>query len=98
MKPPETVFIVSSKSFTTDETLNILSDAIKWSGDMNRFLAITANKNEALKYKIPNIIEFDKEIGGRYSIWSDISFAAHFANEVELKEKLFLEENKQIKI
>ena len=59
LKPTETVFIVSSKSFTTDETLNILSDAIKWSGDMNRFLAITANKNEALKYKIPNIIEFD---------------------------------------
>ena len=90
LKPTETVFIVSSKSFTTDETLNILSDAIKWSGDMNRFLAITANKNEALKYKIPNIIEFDKEIGGRYSIWSDISFAAHFANEVELKEKFIL--------
>ena len=57
---------------------------------MNRFLAITANKNEALKYKIPNIIEFDKEIGGRYSIWSDISFAAHFANEAELKEKFIL--------
>ena len=90
LKPTETIFIVSSKSFTTDETLNVLSDAIKWSGDMSRFLAITANKNEALKYKIPNIIEFDKEIGGRYSIWSEISFAAHFANDVELKKKFIL--------
>ena len=90
LKPTETIFIVSSKSFTTDETLNVLCDAIKWSGDMSRFLAITANKNEALKYKIPNIIEFDKEIGGRYSIWSEISFAAHFANDDELKKKFIL--------
>ena len=47
-------------------------------------------QNEALKYKIPNIIEFDKEIGGRYSIWSEISFAAHFANDDELKKKFIL--------
>jgi len=71
--PHETIFIISSKSFTTDETLETLKDAIKWSGDMERFIAITANKREAEKYGIRNILEFDKEIGGRYSIWSDIS-------------------------
>ena len=77
----ETIFIVSSKSFTTDETLETLKYAIKWSGDMKRFIAITANKDEASKYNIKQIIEFDKEIGGRYSIWSDIYLPAfHGAN------------------
>ena len=69
----DTVFLISSKSFTTEETITILKEAISFSGDMDRFIAITANKSEAKKYNINNIIEFDKEIGGRYSIWSDIS-------------------------
>ena len=71
--PYKTLFIVTSKSFTTDDTLETLKDAIKWSGDMNKFIAITANESEASKYNIKHIIKFDKEIGGRYSIWSDIS-------------------------
>jgi glucose-6-phosphate isomerase len=78
LDPKKTVFIVSSKSFTTDETIDSLKDAIHWSGDMNKFIAITANKNEAQKYNFKHITEFDKEIGGRYSIWSRISFAAAF--------------------
>ena len=41
--------------------------------EIKRFIAITANKDEAEKYNLNNIIEFDKEIGGRYSIWSEIS-------------------------
>ena len=73
LNPKDTVFLISSKSFTTEETITTLKEAISFSGDMTRFIAITANKAEAKKYKINNIIEFDKEIGGRYSIWSDIS-------------------------
>ena len=83
LNPNETIFIVSSKSFTTEETITILNNAIAWSGDMNKFLAITTNKSEAQKYNINNIIEFDKEIGGRYSIWSDISIAANWENNSE---------------
>ncbi len=78
LNPKETLFIVSSKSFTTEETLATLNDAIKWSGDIDRFIAITANKSEVSKYKIKHILEFDKEIGGRYSIWSDISLFAFY--------------------
>ena len=78
LDPKKTVFIVSSKSFTTDETIESLKDAIHWSGDINKFIAITANKNEAQKYNLKHITEFDNEIGGRYSIWSRISFAAAF--------------------
>ncbi len=76
LDPKKTVFIVSSKSFTTDETIESLTDAIHWSGDMNKFIAITANKNKAQKFNFKHITEFDKEIGGRYSIWSRISYAA----------------------
>ena len=78
LDPKKTVFIVSSKSFTTDETIDSLKDAIQWSGDINKFIAITANKNEAQKFNLKHITEFDTEIGGRYSIWSRISFAAAF--------------------
>ena len=76
LKINETLFIISSESFTTDETLQTLKDAIKWSGDMNKFIAITANDTEASKYNFKHIIKFDKEIGGRYSIWSDIAVPA----------------------
>ena len=81
LKPKDTIFLVSSKSFTTDETVSILKDAILWSGEMKRFIAITANKDEAKKYNIDNIIEFDNEIGGRYSIWSEISLLMHWLDK-----------------
>ena len=73
LNPKDTIFIVSSKSFKTEETISILKDAISWSGEIDRFIAITANREEAEKYNIDQIIEFDPEIGGRYSIWSEIS-------------------------
>ena len=83
LNPEETFFIVSSKSFTTDETVESLRDAIEWSDDMERFIAITANKVEASKYNFKHIIEFDQEIGGRYSIWSDIFIPAlHGSNSL----------------
>ena len=75
LDPKKTVFIVSSKSFTTDETIENLKGAIDWSGDISKFIAVTANKKEAQKYNFKHIAEFDNEIGGRYSIWSRISIA-----------------------
>ena len=90
LNPDETIFIVSSKSFTTDETLETLKEAIKWSSNMENFIAITANKEEAAKYNIEEIIEFDKEIGGRYSIWSDINLPALYGPKSNFDPKLFL--------
>ena len=79
LKPDETLFIVSSKSFTTDETLVSLEEAIKWSGDTHNFIAITANKEGAMRYNISKdlIFELHDEIGGRYSIWSYICLPAY---------------------
>ena len=73
LNPKDTIFLVLSKSFKTDETISILKNAISWSGDISRFIAITAKREEAQKYNLENIIEFDEQIGGRYSIWSEIS-------------------------
>ena len=73
LNPKETIFIVSSKSFKTEETISLLKIAMSWSGEISKFFAITANREEAEKYNFNNIIEFDREIGGRYSIWSEIS-------------------------
>ena len=69
LDPSKTFFIVFSKSFETIETLKMLKIAIKWSGDMSKFLALTSNNNGPKQYGISNIHTFDKEIGGRYSIW-----------------------------
>ena len=90
INPDETIFIVSSKSFTTDETLETLKESIKWSGNMEKFIAITANKEEAAKYNIKEIIEFDKEIGGRYSIWSDIHLPALYCPKSNFDARKFL--------
>ena len=81
LNPEDTIFLISSKSFKTQETLSLLKEAISWSGNLNNFVAITANKEEARKYNIKYIIEFDNEIGGRYSIWSEISILIDWANK-----------------
>ncbi len=73
LKPANTCFIVSSKSFTTDETIENLKKAFEWSGNKSNFIAITANPNEVNKFGIKDVISFDEEIGGRYSIWSPVT-------------------------
>ena len=78
----ETFFIVSSKSFTTDETIQSIELSKEWSGlkcDFgNHFIAITSQpeKAQALGFSDKNIIQFPNEIGGRYSMWSPISTPA----------------------
>lgn len=76
----ETFFIVSSKSFSTDETLQSLNLAKDWilrNCDFdNHFIAITSQPNKAKALGFNNMIIFPNEIGGRYSIWSPISLPA----------------------
>ena len=89
LDPNETIFIISSKSFSTDETIEMLKLALDWSSGISHFIAITANPEEAKKYGFEdNIVTFDKEIGGRYSIWSPI---AELPLVEEVPYKLFLE-------
>ena len=78
----ETFFIVSSKSFSTDETLQSIALSKEWSGmrcDFGKhFIAVTSQpkKAQAFGFSDNNIIQFPNEIGGRYSMWSPISLPA----------------------
>ena len=81
LKKEDTIFVISSKSFSTEETILLLDQAISWSRDINKFVAITANKTKAKEYGINCVIEFDQQIGGRYSIWSEISILISWLNK-----------------
>ena len=80
----ETTFIVSSKSLTTQETLESLKHARNWLKKNSHeesikpnIIVLTANEKKAKTLcKEKNIFLIDDEIGGRYSIWSNISIPA----------------------
>ena len=77
----DTFFIVSSKSFSTEETLQSMALSKLWLEDKckfeDHFIAITSQPDRAKKFGFQeNIIEFPNEIGGRYSMWSPISLSA----------------------
>lgn len=82
LKPETTLFIISSKSFSTTETLVNGQTAREWflrivpdATQMRKhFLAVTANKTAAIDFGIhpDNILEIRDWVGGRYSLWSAI--------------------------
>jgi len=77
-----TLFIVSSKTFTTQETLTNARSARAWLvaklGDENavaqHFAAVSTNLEATAKFGInpDNVFEFWDWVGGRYSLWSAI--------------------------
>ncbi|MBA6262667.1 glucose-6-phosphate isomerase [Colwellia sp. Bg11-12] len=82
LNPEKVLFIVSSKTFTTTETMLNAKTAIKWltassfdhSVIEKHFIAVTANKENAMKYGISaaNIFNMWDWVGGRFSLWSAI--------------------------
>jgi glucose-6-phosphate isomerase len=78
--PETTLFIISSKSFTTEETLLNAETAVKWLKEHGckspdkHLLAVTANHNAAKIFgvKDENIFHIWEWVGGRYSLWSAI--------------------------
>lgn len=77
LNPITTLFIVSSKSFTTLETLQNLNKAIQWLGTANikdHLIAVTANPEQALHHGIEHVLPIWDWIGGRYSFFSAINF------------------------
>jgi glucose-6-phosphate isomerase len=82
LKPETTLFIISSKSFTTQDTLLNADTACEWfhrsipdlRAREHHFIAVTANQDAALHYGIPqsNILRIWDWVGGRYSLWSAI--------------------------
>lgn len=80
INPETTLFIVSSKTFTTIETMTNAKFIYTWlqqklgTSIQNHFVAVTAHPENALKFGIPEkqIFTFWDWVGGRYSIWSAI--------------------------
>lgn len=82
--PEKTLFIVSSKTFTTIETLTNARTCRKWLVDAlgepavaKHFIAISTNQKEVEKFGInpKNMFEFWDFVGGRYSMWSAIGMS-----------------------
>ena len=82
LSPEKTLFIVSSKTFTTTETMTNARTAMKWlvsssfdqSAIAQHFVAVSSNKKNATEFGIAqeNIFDMWDWVGGRFSLWSAI--------------------------
>jgi glucose-6-phosphate isomerase len=89
LDPAETLFIVASKTFTTQETLANAHSARQWAlaklGDeqsvAKHFVAVSTNTKEVAKFGIDtaNMFEFWDWVGGRYSYDSAIGLSLMIA-------------------
>jgi len=85
LDPQKVLFIVSSKTFTTTETMTNARTAMKWLTSSSfdeksvakHFVAVTANKENAMSFGIEeqNIFDMWDWVGGRFSLWSAIGLA-----------------------
>jgi len=72
-----TLIVVVSKTFSTQETL-ANAQAAKQKGFTN-FCAVTSNVAAARSFGAAEVHAMPETVGGRYSIWSAVSFAAQLA-------------------
>lgn len=94
--PNKTLFIITSKSFSTQETMANAKLAKKWLLDSNILIndcmiAVTASVSKAIEwgFKEANIFPFSENIGGRYSLWSSVGLPIIFSvGEYNFKEFL----------
>jgi glucose-6-phosphate isomerase len=86
--PAETLFIISSKTFTTLETMTNAQTARKWLVDAlgeeavgRHFVAVSTNADEVAKFGIDtaNMFGFWDWVGGRYSMESAIGLSTMIA-------------------
>jgi len=78
LRPADTLFIVASKTFTTQETMANAQAAKAWflangGTDIQRhFVATTTNVKAAAEFGIGTTFGFWDWVGGRYSLWSAV--------------------------
>lgn len=82
LNPETTLFVISSKTFTTQETMTNASTAEKWfmaaAGDKaaiaKHFVAVSTNRKLVTAFGIAeeNIFDMWDWVGGRFSLWSAI--------------------------
>jgi glucose-6-phosphate isomerase len=83
LEPETTLFIVSSKSFTTKETLFNMKQAMAWIGNSHyfeqHFIAVTADTEKARACGINNVLPIWDWVGGRYSVCSAVNLITMIA-------------------
>ena len=82
LKPERVLFIISSKTFTTTETMTNATTALNWLTSSSfdykavskHFVAVSSNKTNAMAFGIDenNIFDIWDWVGGRFSLWSAI--------------------------
>ena len=70
----ETLVIIASKTFTTQETMANAERARQWGA--RHFYAVTANVEAAKRFGVTEVLPMWDWVGGRYSVWSAVGFAA----------------------
>lgn len=98
LDPETALFIIASKTFTTQETLTNAHSARDWflktAGDESHvakhFVALSTNATEVKKFGIAeeNMFEFWDWVGGRYSLWSAIGLSIAVYIGIENYEEL----------
>lgn len=83
--PDETLFLIASKTFTTQETMTNAHSARSWfltnakdeSFVAKHFAALSTNEKEVVRFGIAaeNMFAFWDWVGGRYSLWSAIGLS-----------------------
>jgi glucose-6-phosphate isomerase len=98
--PETTLFIIASKTFTTQETMTNANSARDWFLEAakdknvvkNHFVAVSTNEEAVAEFGIDtkNMFRFWSWVGGRYSLWSAIGLSIvlgiGFDNYAELLE------------
>jgi glucose-6-phosphate isomerase len=98
IQPATALFLVASKTFTTQETMANARSARAWflttaqdeAAVAKHFAAISTNAKEVTKFGISpaNMFEFWDWVGGRYSLWSAIGLSIAIAIGFEQFEEL----------
>ena len=93
LSPEQTLFVIASKTFTTQETLLNAHSARDWflsqAGDpihvARHFVAVSTQRDEVVRFGIDpaHMFEFWDWVGGRYSLWSAIGLPIALAIGME---------------
>lgn len=85
VKADRTLFLIASKTFTTQETMTNAYTAREWflkkakneKHISKHFIALSTNEKEVVRFGInkKNMFEFWDWVGGRYSLWSAIGLS-----------------------
>jgi glucose-6-phosphate isomerase len=98
VNPEQTLFIIASKTFTTQETMANAVSAKQWlikhfkneAAVSSHFVALSTNTAKVNEFGIlnENMFEFWDWVGGRYSLWSSIGLSIACSIGFENFEKL----------